>query len=135
MTGQMPSPANRADDSLFILVPGDMSMPGPGLAEPEDDGVEEHGPRWDRFVQRIVQRQTVDLSRVQANLEKLQIQARQLLASLSAEQVGDLRLDEVEFSIGVNAEGSLGIVTAGVEAAIALTYRRAAPPAGAESQP
>lgn len=124
----MTEPADQTGEGLFLLVPGTMANPEEeSYDEPEDDGVEEQGPRWDRFVRKVVERRTADLAQVRIDLEKVQRQARQLLASLSVTRVGDMRLDEVEFSIGINAEGSLGVVTAGVEASIALTYRRVDP--------
>ena len=116
MTGQSPPP----EDELFILVPDEQW--DQSSAEPEP-GLDEHGPAaW--FRERTVERRKVDLSSVRTELGRLQNQARQLLETLSPTKVGDMRLDEVEFSIGLNAQGSLGIVTAGVEVAIALTYRR-----------
>ena len=111
-------------DTLFVLVPSEVYEPadtatGAGVA----DGVEEHGPS--EWVQRVlVKRKSVDLGRVKADLDKIQAQARHLLGSLSIRELGGMRLEGVQLSLGITAEGSLGIVTAGVEAAIDLTYRQ-----------
>jgi hypothetical protein len=120
--------ADESDNGLFVLVPAEVyeatsAEPAPGM----DDGVEEHGPR--EWVQRIrVKKKTVDLSRIKDDLAKVQAQAEKLLASLSMREIGGMQLEEVQLSLGVTAEGSIGVVTAGVEAAIALTYRQAVPP-------
>jgi hypothetical protein len=90
----------------------------------DEEGDEQEGPKWDKVRQRFVGRRSVSLTSVQTDLDDIQNQARRLLTSLSGGQIGDMRLDEVQFSVGVSAQGSLGIVTAGAQAAIALKYKR-----------
>jgi hypothetical protein len=112
------------NDDLFILVPEEEILDQAPSESDYEEGDEPQGPRWDKVRRKFVRRHSVSLTKVQAGLDDIQNQARGLLISLSDGQIGNMRLDEVEFSIGVSAEGSLGIVTAGVEAAMALRYKR-----------
>jgi hypothetical protein len=73
----------------------------------------------------LPKRKDVSLAPVRADLERVQGQIDGLLADVGARtDAGGFRLDEVEVSLAISAEGSIGVATAGVEAAIALHFKR-----------
>jgi hypothetical protein len=88
-------------------------------------GEEVRGERWDAFVAHVrPKRKEVDLDPVKADLDRVQGQIDTLLASVEAHDSERFRLSQVEVSLAISAEGSIGVATAGVQAGIALTFAR-----------
>ncbi|MGH9022069.1 MAG: Pepco domain-containing protein [Acidimicrobiia bacterium] len=72
---------------------------------------------------RVVARhQVVDLGVVKENLERVQSEIETLLERLDTDYRAGFALKQVELSLSVSAEGSIGIVTPGPDAAITLVY-------------
>jgi hypothetical protein len=70
----------------------------------------------------IPRKKEVDLAAVAADLERTQKEIDALLGKIKVHGSGGFRLMEVEVSLAISAEGSIGVATAGVEAGIALTF-------------
>lgn len=69
----------------------------------------------------------VDLDELQKALEKAQDEVAALLGALKHPSVGGFHLSSVDVELSVSAEGSIGIVTAGAEASITLSFEREHP--------
>jgi hypothetical protein len=89
--------------------------------------LELRGERWNGFVAHIKpKRKDVNLDDVKADLDRVQGQIDTLLAGIQAHDSERFRLSQVEVSLAVSAEGSIGVATAGIQAGIALTFARLA---------
>jgi len=92
-------------------------------AQPDAGSYQEEGlGTWLR--RAFVKEKTVDLAKVQQDLDKVQAQVDGLLATVDTTDRSGFALSAVQVSLGMSAEGSIGVVTAGVEVTIALTYER-----------
>ena len=105
--------------SLIVLEGADAEAKIEGQGSP----LEVRGKRWDAVVARV-KRKDVDLSAVRDDLDRVQGQIDDLLAKLKTKDSDRFRLAQVEVSLAVSAEGSIGVATAGVQAGIALTFSR-----------
>lgn len=104
-------------DKLTLVVAGSLPAPPPVDDEPRDD-LEEHGKFKDWLTGAT---KDVDLAPVKKRLTGLQSQIEGLLGSVRHSAAG-MKLETVEVSIAITAEGSLGIVTAGTQASLTLIY-------------
>lgn len=102
------------------LVPAPVADPGP--LQPGE--VREHlgVPQWVR--RRIIKRQEVDLEQIRNQLDGVQGQVDSVLAQLGTEKRAGFALSEVQVSVGISAQGSIAVVTAGVQASLTLVYTR-----------
>jgi hypothetical protein len=81
-----------------------------------------------QFVRKIVtRRKSVDLSKLHGELDEVQNQVDKILQQLTSPQTqpGKMGLSSLEVSIGISAGGSIGVVTAGMQASLTLVYERA----------
>ena len=69
----------------------------------------------------------VDLGPLKTGLEQAQGQIDALLQDMTDSTVAGFRLGSVEVSLAISAGGSIGVVTAGVEASMSLTFERVDP--------
>jgi hypothetical protein len=88
----------------------------------EEGEVREAAPEW---VEKIFARsKEVSLDRVQKELQEVRAQVGALLSVFG--QPGDadagFALAEIEVSLALSAQGSIGVATTGMEAVISLTY-------------
>jgi hypothetical protein len=113
-----------ADEQLDLIVLEPDQSSG---ASERASAIEVRGKTWDAIVARVKPSQThVDLTKVKGDLDRVQGQIDSLLAGLRAKDSDRFRLAQVEVSLAVSAEGSIGVATAGVQAGIALTFSRIA---------
>jgi hypothetical protein len=107
--------------TLTLIVPNAEVMTGEPESKPED--FEEQA--FPKFLARLVHRpKEVDLNTLQDGLQTVQGQIDALLKVVKDSTVDDYRLNSVEVSLGISAEGSIGVATAGVEASISLSFER-----------
>jgi hypothetical protein len=119
------------EDLLPIVTLEEHAVPIEILPDDEQqtapDGLQEHllAPTW---VRRIVPtRKAVGLDQLRDELDKVQSQIDTILQTVRSPQVsaGKVRLTGVQVSLGITASGSIGVVTAGMEASLTLVYERA----------
>ena len=67
----------------------------------------------------------IKLDVLRTNLDKCLDELTLMIGDLEARSVGDWSIDNVIVSLAVSAEGSIGIVSGGVQASIAVTFARA----------
>jgi hypothetical protein len=115
-------PAKRSE--LTLIVPTEAF----DTALPSDDEVEgdEFQPQSVAgFMRRLMGKaEKVDLAEVRAQLEDVQKEVDQLLSGIYESTIGAMHLAQVQVSLTVTAEGSIGIATVGAQASIALVYER-----------
>jgi hypothetical protein len=112
-----------APNSLSLLVP---EPPAAQAITPPDqeDQVREETSSPLKLLKRRFTRQPADLTKLRNDLDRVQGEVDALLKDQTDSKVGNLRLNEVQVSLGISAEGSIGVVTAGVTASITLVYAR-----------
>jgi hypothetical protein len=66
----------------------------------------------------------IDLAKAKTELQRVETEVDELLGTLAAKRKGGYRLSEVQVAVGVSAQGSIGVVTAGVQASLTLIYSR-----------
>ena len=102
-----------------VLVEADEIKPAP--RQPIGPGeVEEQG--W--FTEKVLRRKPLDLGEAQVQLDRVQSEVDDLLGKLATETKHGFRLSQVQVAVGVSAQGSIGVVTAGVQASLTLIYSR-----------
>lgn len=117
MTAPTPEP-----DSFSLLVPERPVVLA--ITPPEqEDQVQEEGLSLKPLVRRAAP-QSVNLAKLRGDLERIQGEVDALLKNQIGSSVGGMRLNEIQVSLGISAEGSIGVVTAGVTASITLVYAR-----------
>jgi hypothetical protein len=72
----------------------------------------------------VAGRKDVSLHKVESELVRVQGEIDDLLAKVETAPRHGFKLSEVEISLGLSAGGSIGIVTAGVEAGVTLHFAR-----------
>lgn len=124
----MSDPPPPAPTKLTLIIPTYDDDGQVDDALPAHDEFEEH-VRIGGLGRRVLGRaDKIDLGKVRGELEDVQGQVDQLLAGIYDRTVGSMHLAQVQVSLTVTAEGSIGIATAGVQASIALVYERTPPP-------
>ncbi len=73
----------------------------------------------------FVGRKEVSLEKIDAELTRVQGEIDSVLAKVETESRHGFSLSEVEISLGISAEGSIGVVTAGIEAGITFHFVKA----------
>src|SRR4051812_37809238 len=73
----------------------------------------------------FVGRKEVPLEKIEAELTRVQGEIDGVLAKVERQSRQGFSLSEVEISLGVSAEGSIGVVTAGIDAGITLHFVKA----------
>ncbi len=114
------------DRGFAVLVEEEELVPAPAVEPgvPQPSEVREHlgVPQWVR--RRVIKRQEVDLDQIRSELEDVQDQVDSLLAQLGAKPRQGFELSQVQVSVGISAQGSIAVVTAGVQASLTLVYTR-----------
>jgi hypothetical protein len=72
----------------------------------------------------VLRQKPLNLSAAQAQLDRMQGEIDNLLGRLAARTEDGFGLDQVWVAVGVSAQGSIGVVTAGVQASLTLIYSR-----------
>ncbi|NUR75232.1 MAG: hypothetical protein HOQ28_02970 [Thermoleophilia bacterium] len=105
-------------DKLTLIVP---YLEGAAVeGEPTDEDAEKQA--LPDFVTRFGHRaKEVDLHRLEQNLAKVQGEIAELLRSIDVNAAG-YRLKTIEVSLAISAEGGIGVVTAGMEASLSLSF-------------
>lgn len=112
---------NDSHNTLTLIVPGEVALTGEPESKPED--FEEQA--LPQFLTRFVHRpKEVDLDKLQDGLQRVQGQIDELLKSVKTSAVAGYRLSSIEVSLGISAEGSIGVATAGVQASMSLSFER-----------
>ncbi len=93
-------------------------------ASAEDHVIHEAGP-VEYLRNLIVHRKDVSLVKVEGELDRVQPQIDAILSKIDSGPRNGYKLSEIEVSLSISAEGSIGIVTAGAEVGIALTFTKA----------
>ena len=75
-------------------------------------------PSW------IKDKKDVDFGQFMKSWNKLKDQIGTMITDLTGQTFGKMTLEEVEVSIAVSGEGSIGIATAKGEASIVLTFKK-----------
>ncbi len=102
-----------------VLVEADEIKPVP--PQPIGPGeVQEQG--W--FTEKVLRRKPLDLGEAQVQLDRVQSEVDDLLGKLATQTKHGFRLSQVQVAVGVSAQGSIGVVTAGVQASLTLIYSR-----------
>jgi hypothetical protein len=73
----------------------------------------------------FVGRKDVPLEKIDAELTRVQGEIDNILAKVEKDSRQGFKLSEVEISLGLSAGGSIGVVTAGIEAGITLHFAKA----------
>jgi hypothetical protein len=75
---------------------------------------------------RVVKPKKIALDKVQREMTRFQQDMDGLLASVKTRTAGGYELTQVQVMVGVSAQGSIAVVTAGVQASLTLVYSRPA---------
>lgn len=82
------------------------------------------GGAWEAVKTFFVSRTEVPLDKIHSELARVQAELDDILSDIDIQPKHGFRLTEVGFSLGISAEGSIGVVSAGVEAGITLTFSK-----------
>jgi hypothetical protein len=107
--------------TLTVLVEAETGESAPdaqGAAAVETERV----GSWVR--RRELKDKQLDLAAVQVKLDRVQAEVDGLIARLDSNQRHGFHLSEVQVAVGITAEGSIAVVTAGVQASLTLVYSR-----------
>ncbi len=113
--------SNDSIPGIKILVPEMENV----AAEAEDD-TEELGVR--SFVKRwVFKDKELPIGQARQELQRVEAEVDQLLAAIqTGTKASGFHLKTVEVAVGLSASGSIGVVTAGVQASLTLVYDRSA---------
>lgn len=76
-------------------------------------------------IKRIfVGRKDVPIQTIHSELDRVRPELDDILSKVDFSSKHGFRLNEVAISLGISAGGSIGVVTAGVEASITLTFSK-----------
>ncbi len=93
-------------------------------SEPPEAGIREAGP-IQAIKSLFVGKEDVPIQRIHTELARVQSEVDDVLSKIDQEVRHGFQLSEVEVSLGISASGTIGFVSAGVEAGISLTFSRA----------
>ena len=79
---------------------------------------------WGAVKSLFVGQKEIGLDKVHRELDRVQAELDDVLSKIDTEPKHGFRLTEVEISLGISAEGTIGVVSAGVEAGITLTFAK-----------
>jgi len=77
-----------------------------------------------RVFRWLAKEQEIDLAKAKGELQRVEGEIDELLGTLAAERKGGYHLSQVQVAVGVSAQGSIAVVTAGVQASLTLVYSR-----------
>ena len=106
--------------TLSLITVSTEGAPAAGASE-----IREAGRRIEALKTLLVDRKNVKLSKIDAELTRVQGEIDGVLAKVDRGARQGFSLAEVEISLGVSAEGSIGVVTAGIDAGITLHFVKA----------
>jgi hypothetical protein len=104
--------------SLSIIAVSDKGSDVSDETEIREAGV------WGAVKGLFVGRKEVPLEKINSELDRVQAELDEVLSKIDAEPKHGFRLTEVEFSLGISAEGTIGVVSAGIEAGITLKFAK-----------
>jgi hypothetical protein len=93
------------------------------IAVSDESEIQEAGP-WGAVKGLFVGKKEVPLEKIHNELDRVQAELDDVLSKIDTEPKHGFRLTEVEFSLGISAQGTIGVVSAGVEAGITLTFAK-----------
>jgi hypothetical protein len=73
---------------------------------------------------KVIRHKSLDLTQVQTQLNRVQDELDDVLAKLATPPKHGFRLSEVQVQVGVSAQGTIAVVTAGIQASLTLVYER-----------
>jgi len=79
---------------------------------------------WGAVKSLFVGKKEVPLDKIHSELDRVQAELDDVLSKIDIGPKHGFQLSEVEFSLGISAEGSIGVVSAGVEVGITLTFSK-----------
>jgi hypothetical protein len=117
----MTSTPTSTSPTLTVLVEEEINESAPLQGTGADAGTE-GVVSWIR--RRELKEKQLDLQAVQVELDRVQAEVDGLIARLDSNQRHGFHLSEVQVSIGITAQGSIAVVTAGAPASLTLVYSR-----------
>ncbi|MGO9297640.1 MAG: hypothetical protein ACLP52_27790 [Streptosporangiaceae bacterium] len=112
--------SEAAGSTVFtVLIEEETLEPAP-QKEPAPGEVVEQS--W--FRKKVLKSKPLDLGEAQAQLDRVQGEVDDLIGRLATQSKQGFGLSEVQVAVGVSAQGSIGVVTAGVQASLTLVYSR-----------
>jgi hypothetical protein len=100
-----------------------IAVSGKGSDVADESEVREAGA-WEAVKGLFVGRKEVPLEKINSELDRIQGELDDVLSKIDTQPKHGFRLTEVEFSLGISAEGTIGVVSAGIEAGITLTFSK-----------
>lgn len=79
---------------------------------------------WEAIRGVFVGRKEVPLDKINGELDRVQAELDDVLSKIDTQSRHGFQLSEVTIALGISAEGSIGVVSAGVEAGITLKFSR-----------
>ena len=114
--------AKPAKETIAIITTVPASKVGGEVATvPGGQGVQLHSLGLPGFV---TSQKDVDFSKFMDNWTKLKGQIGTMITDMAKQTFGNMQLQEIEVSISVSGEGTIGIATAKGEASIVLTFNK-----------
>lgn len=107
--------------NLTIIVPAAAAAVPERIRE-ADKGGEQHGLR--EAVARLAGYVPKDTEQLDKKLADIIAQLQEVIGKIEKSPVGQMQLKGVEVGLAISAEGSIGIVSAGVETSITLSFER-----------
>jgi hypothetical protein len=80
------------------------------------------------------QAKDIDLKGLKESADRVQREVAELLSGMEARTIRGWHLSTVEVGVAITAEGSIGVVTAGVEASLTLAFEKHTDSAAAASE-
>ncbi len=73
---------------------------------------------------RLFKDKKIPFDKIENELTRVELEIDALLAKLKAKTTAGYELSQVQVMVGVSAQGSIALVTAGVQASLTLVYTR-----------
>lgn len=99
-----------------------IAISGGGSDVEDEIEIRGEGRRWEAAGSLFVGRKEVSLDKIYRELDRVQAELNDVLSKIDSQPKHGFRLSEVAVSLGISAEGSIGVVSAGVQAGITLTF-------------
>jgi hypothetical protein len=93
-------------------------------SEVEDEIEIREAGGWQVVKGLFVGRKEVPLDKVRSELDRVQAELDDVLSRIDSQPKHGFELSEVAISLGISAEGTIGVVSAGVQAGITLTFSK-----------
>jgi hypothetical protein len=118
----MTSTPASGSQTLTVLVEEETNEAAPHPQFAEEGAERQAVVSWVR--RRDLMDKQLDLQAVQIELDRVQAEVDGLIARLDSKAKHGFHLSEVQVSIGISPQGSIAVVTAGVQASLTLVYSR-----------